>query len=287
MLKAVIVGSGNIGTDILIKLQQSSIVKCSYFVGRNSNSKGLELAKSMGIEIFSNGLQDFLGSSTDFDVVFDATSAVAHVEHYNILKKYNKKIINLTPAKLGKFCVPVINLKNMFFEPDINMVTCGGQASIPIAYALKKSGAEIEYLEVVSSISSKSAGPATRLNLNEYLETTEAALREFSGCNNVKTILNINPANPPVNMKTTLLAKLKNYDLAKIEYEVSHMVSLVQKYVPGYSLIVPPTIDGERLIVMTQTQGAGHFLPKYAGNLDIITSAAVSVAEHFKDYEGN
>ena len=283
-MKVAILGTGNIGTDILIKVLRSNYLKCEYFVGKNPDSIGLNTAKKLGVQVSANGLDFLLEHHRDFDLVFDATSASAHYKNYEALKKLNKKIINLTPAKIGEFCIPVLNIEQVLHANNINMVTCGGQASIPIIYSMAKGQKGIEYVEVVSSLSSKSAGMATRENIDEYLSTTEKAIKLFSGCISSKAILNINPALPEVNMKTTIRAIIKNHNFSLIEQQVQLMVEMVQKYVPGYEIVIPPYVENDRVTTMIQVIGAGDFLPAYAGNLDIITSAAVTTAELIAEY---
>jgi acetaldehyde dehydrogenase len=187
----------------------------------------------------------------------------------------------MTPAKLGEMCVPAINAKECLADKvkNINMITCGGQVSIPIAYAMSKVQKGIEYFEVASSIASKSAGPATRDNLDEYVETTGAALQKFTGVKKTKAILILNPAVPPIDMQTTIYAKIKSPDIKLIQDAVSKMVATLREYVPGYQLVVPPTIDNDRVITTVKVLGEGDYLPKYAGNLDIINCAAISMAE--------
>jgi acetaldehyde dehydrogenase (acetylating) len=253
------------------------------FVGHRERSPGIAYAQSLGAPTSADGIAALIRDPDRFDMVFDATSALAHTQHAPILEAMGKTILNLTPAACGRWCVPVINADLMSRGMNINMVTCGGQAAAPIAHALQRATNGIEYIEVVSSISAKSAGPATRLNVNEYLGVTEGAVKLFAKCDRAKAILNINPAEPPVTMQTTIFAKLRNADEAKISSAVHAVVEQVRRYVPGYELIVPPSIDGERWMTMVRVRGAGAYLPSYSGNLDIITSAAVQVAETISD----
>ncbi|WP_119343417.1 acetaldehyde dehydrogenase (acetylating) [Facilibium subflavum] len=278
-IKAVIIGSGNIGIDILLKLQRSPWIRCNLFIGRRLDSKGIAIAKSLDIRTDISGIDALLKYKQDYDLVFDATSAQAHLEHASVLKGLGKQVVDLTPAKLGKSCIPVLNIQDCVDEDNINMVTCGGQASTPIAYALLQAHKNIEYIEVVSSIAAKSAGSATRINIDEYINTTEAAIKEFSGCLRAKSILNINPAEPCVEMKTTIFAKIYQADLKKITDEVNKVVEQVKKYVPGYSLVLAPQYQEDKIMVMVKVLGQGDYLPSYAGNLDIITAAAVQAAE--------
>lgn len=280
-LKVAILGSGNIGTDLLIKVRRSKYLDCSYFIGRNSNSAGINKAQSLGVRTSIDSINTLVNNPDDFDLVFDATSAAGHKVHAPILKKMGKLAIDLTPSNIGEMCVPAVNLDSCLSKDNINLITCGGQASIPLVYAISQAQKNVQYIEVVSSISSKSAGPATRNNLDEYIETTENAIQTFSGCNRVKTILNLNPANPCIDMQTTIIALVDKPDIIRVRRAVIKIVEHIQQYVPGYQLIVPPTIENGRLIVMVRVRGNGDYLPQYAGNLDIINCAAVAMAEEY------
>lgn len=280
-LKIAIIGSGNIGTDLMIKVMRSKHLSCTLFAGRNFNSAGMKRASQLGVPISDRGIEAIVADPSICDVVFDATSAQAHVEHWAILERLGKTVIDMTPAKLGEFCIPAINAQACLDTGtrNINMITCGGQSSIPIANAISQVHANIEYIEVASSIASRSAGPATRANLDEYIETTEDALQRFSGAQRTKAILILNPANPPIDMQTTIYAKIANPDLPAIQAAVAAMVEQLKTYVPGYQLIVPPTIEGGKVVTTIKVLGAGDYLPQYAGNLDIINCAAIAVAE--------
>jgi acetaldehyde dehydrogenase len=280
-LKAVILGSGNIGADLMMKLKRSPLVECSALVGRNLSSPGLAKAQAEGVRISADGI-GFIEKNPELcDIVFDATSAASHMEHAPTLQALGKLAIDLTPAKIGQFCVPSVNLADSLQALNVNMVTCGGQASAPIAYALGQTHDDIEYLEVVSSIASRSAGPATRRNLDEYIHTTEAALKAFSGARHTKAILNLNPAVPCINMQTTLFAKVANPDIEAFSARLDQIVAEIQQYIPGYQIIVAPKMDGGRVTVMMRVVGRGDYLPSYAGNLDIINCAAINVAERY------
>lgn len=280
-LKVAILGTGNIGTDLLIKILKSDYLECSVFVGRNLLSKGMSKAINLGVRVSDQSI-DFLKNNPDlYDLVFDATTASEHLKHAKIFKELNKIAIDLTPAKVGILCVPAVNLSEALKENNINTITCGGQASIPLAYTLGQVHPNIEYIEVVSAISSKSAGPGTRANLDEYVETTETGIRQFSKCQKSKVILILNPAIPCIDMQTTIQATIKNPDMELITLEINKMVENIQKYVPGYRLVVPPTYDGVRLIITVKVKGLGDYLPSYAGNLDIINCAAITIAEEF------
>lgn len=280
-LKIAILGTGNIGTDLLIKIFRSKYLECTLFSGRNLNSKGMIKAMSLGIPLSDKGIQAIVENPECCDLVFDATSAVSHLSHAPVLKKLGKIVIDLTPAKLGLFTIPSVNLSEALKYDNLNMITCGGQASIPIAHAISQIEKNIEYIELVSTIASKSAGPGTRANIDEYIETTEKALSHFTGCKNVKVILNLNPAQPSIDMNTTIYLKIKNPNMDLINLEVEKKVSAIQAYVPGYMLALKPVYDNGLVTLSIKVQGLGDYLPKYAGNLDIINSAAIAIAEEF------
>ena len=280
-LKVAIIGSGNIGTDLLIKSLRSDLISCTLFSGRNFTSAGMKKASGLGVPISDRGIEPIINNPTICDLVFDCTSAQAHVDHWSILEKLGKTVIDMTPAKLGILCVPAINALNCIEKnaKNINMITCGGQVSIPIAFAISQIHKNIEYIEVASSIASRSAGPATRYNLDEYVETTQDALEKISGVKRAKAILILNPAVPPIDMQTTIYAKISNPDIVAIGSSVSDMVAKINEYVPGYEILVAPTIEGNRVVTTIKVRGAGDYLPQYAGNLDIINCAAISMAE--------
>lgn len=280
-LKVAILGSGNIGTDLLIKVLRSNKLTCGAFIGRNLGSQGIQKALSLNIQVSADGI-DYISKNPDCcDIVFDATSAASHIEHAEILQKLGKFVIDLTPAKIGPMCVPAVNLKECLKANNVNMITCGGQASIPIARAIGLTQKDIDYIEVVSSIASKSAGPATRMNLDEYIHTTEEAIKFFSGAKRTKAILNLNPAVPCINMQTTVMAKVASPDMAALIPVLSKIAADVKLYVPGYEIIVGPIVENGRIFVTVRVKGLGDFLPEYAGNLDIINCAAVAMAEEF------
>ncbi len=278
-MKVAIIGSGNIGCDILAKTLLSHYLKCKIFVGRNPSSRGLEYAKKFKVNVSADGIAAILKDPSQYDLLFDATSAQSHREHIALLQGYSLKLINLTPEAGGYCCIPCINIKKTLYANNISLVTCGAQASIPLAYAIYQVHKNIEYIEVVNTISSKSAGAATRYNIDEYLNATESALIKFTKCHSTKSILNINPGIPETVMRTTIYAKIKNPCLEKITNSINNMVTKIKKYVPGYELIGNPIIKENCLVVILSVKGLGHYLPEYAGNLDIITSAAVNIAE--------
>jgi acetaldehyde dehydrogenase (acetylating) len=279
--RVAILGTGNIGTDLLIKAMRSDSLECVLFVGRNLRSEGMQKAIQLGVPISDRGINSIVQQAYDIDIVFDATSAAAHLEHWPVLHKLGKVVIDMTPAKVGELCVPAINTNQVIASraQNINMITCGGQASVPIANAIAAVHNNIDYIEVASSIASRSAGPATRANLDEYIETTEQALIKFSRTKQAKAILILNPARPPIDMQTTIYARIRNPDISAIRVSVEEMMSRITKYVPGYQLIVPPTVEGGRVITTVKVLGNGDYLPRYAGNLDIINCAAIRIAE--------
>lgn len=279
--RVAILGTGNIGTDLLIKAMRSDLLECTLFVGRNFRSDGMQKASNLGVNVSDRGLDGIVAQADNIDIVFDATSAAAHFEHWPVLQGLGKTVIDMTPAKIGDLCVPAINADKIVSRRsmNINMITCGGQASVPIANAIAAVQDDIDYIEVASSISSRSAGPATRANLDEYIETTEQALMDFSGARQAKAILILNPARPPIDMQTTIYAKIRNPDLAAIRDSVDKMMARIVAYVPGYQLLVPPTVEGGKIVTTVKVLGNGDYLPRYAGNLDIINCAAIGIAE--------
>lgn len=279
--RVAILGTGNIGTDLLVKAMRSDALECALFVGRNLRSDGMQKASQLGVPISDRGLDAIVQQADGIDIVFDATSAAAHMDHWPVLQKLGKTVIDMTPAKIGELCVPAINTEQIIESRarNINMITCGGQASVPIANAIAAVQDDIDYIEVASSIASRSAGPATRANLDEYIETTEQALIKFSGAKQAKAVLILNPARPPIDMQTTIYAKIKNPDLPAIRASVDAMIKRITQYVPGYQLIVPPTIEGGKVMTTVKVLGNGDYLPRYAGNLDIINCAAIGIAE--------
>ena len=281
MKNVAILGTGNIGTDLLIKLSKLGYTNLS-FVGRREDSHNIQIAQKMGINTSSLGVKYFLENS-NFNVVFDCTNALDAKENYDILKNLGIKVIDLTPAKLGDICVPCINGNDLATKDNINMITCGGQASLPLINAISDCTEQINYIEVVSQISSKSAGMSTRINIDNYIETTEYAIKSFSKTKECKVILNINPAEPCVDMQTTVFLEIPNLDKLDFEKIVSNVYTKlkeVKEYVPYYELIIPPMINEQEIMMLSvKVRGTGDFLPKYAGNLDIINCAAIKMLE--------
>ena len=278
-LKVAIVGTGNIGTDLLLKIERSERLECTLFSGRSSDSPGIQRAKNRGVHVSAVGIDAVAENPDICDVVIDCTSAHDHARHWEICQALGKPVVDMTPSKQGLCCVPAIATYHDVGDElqNINMITCGGQATIPIAYALSRVHKNIEYIEVASSVASLSAGPATRRNLDEYLDTTRVNLQAFSGAAAAKVVLVLNPAEPPIYMQSTIYAQISSPDADAIRESVNRMVARVQEYCPGYELVIPPVIEGNLVTTTVKVTGAGDYLPPYAGNIDIINCAALEV----------
>lgn len=278
-IKAAIIGTGNIGTDLLIKSTRSDIIEPVVFVGRRESSDGIQKAKSLGIKTSVEGIDFFLNNPNYCDLVFDCTDAYSAIENYKVFSSQKIKTIDLTPAKIGELCVPLINDDLIITNDNVNMITCGGQASIPLLHLVSKHCDSLEYIEIVSQISSKSAGMATRINIDEYINTTEKAIVKFTKTKKCKVILNLNPAEPCVDMQTTMFLKYKNIDMTNLLEEFDKKIKSIKSYVPYYELTSLPSLNDDILIISIKIKGNGDYLPSYAGNLDIINCAALKITE--------
>ncbi|MDM5196750.1 acetaldehyde dehydrogenase (acetylating) [Fictibacillus enclensis] len=281
-IKAAILGTGNIGTDLMMKLRHSDVLELTVMIGIDAKSDGLRKAKEYGYEVIDNGIEGFLEQPELADIVFDATSAKAHILHAKLLKKAGKIVIDLTPAAVGPFVVPTVNLGSNVETDNINMITCGGQATIPMVHAVNRV-CPVEYAEIVATISSRSAGPGTRANIDEFTETTKRGIEQIGGAKRGKAIIIWNPADPPILMRDTVYVLVEEGTMneSKITRSIQEMVQKVQSYVPGYRLRTEPIFDGDKVTIFIEVEGAGDYLPKYAGNLDIMTAAAVKAGEEF------
>lgn len=306
-VKVAIIGSGNIGTDLMIKILRSSPnLEMALMVGIDPASDGLARAQRMGVDITAEGIDGLVKSPhwDDIKVVFDATSAYAHKIHNDICKAAGKIMIDLTPAAIGPHTVPVVNLDKNLDQQNMNMVTCGGQATIPIVYAVNRVSKAVPYAEIVASVSSKSAGPGTRANIDEFTETTARAVETVGGAARGKAIIILNPAEPPMIMRDTVHVLSQGAEEKDIEQSVADIVRGVQAYVPGYRLKQKVQFErignnaplriagygefsGLKSSIFLEVEGAAHYLPAYAGNLDIMTSAAKATAERWVEKKLN
>ncbi|VXC08732.1 acetaldehyde-CoA dehydrogenase II, NAD-binding [Pseudomonas sp. 8AS] len=286
-LRAAIIGPGNIGTDLLMKMCRSDWIEPVWMVGVDPESDGLKRARELGLKTTAEGVDGLLPHVLDDDirVAFDATSAYVHAENSRKLNELGVLMIDLTPAAIGPFCVPPVNLKQhaASLALNVNMVTCGGQATIPMVAAVSRVQ-PVDYAEIVATVSSRSVGPGTRKNIDEFTRTTAGAIEQVGGARQGKAIIVINPAEPPLMMRDTIHCLTAGEpDQAEIRASVLHMVKEVQRYVPGYKLINGPVFDGNRVSIFVEVEGLGDYLPKSAGNLDIMTAAALRTAEMFAE----
>lgn len=302
-VKCIIVGSGNIGTDLLIKiLRHSKYLEPVMMVGIDPNSDGLARAKRLGIETTYEGINGFLRRKDLVDevsIIFEATSAKAHLQNAPIYRELGKIAIDLTPAAIGPYVVPPVNLGEHLDKLNVNLITCGGQATIPMVYAVSRI-TRVHYAEIVSSVASKSAGPGTRQNIDEFTQTTAKGLEVIGGAKKGKAIIILNPAEPPIIMRNTVYTITDECDPEEVSESIYQMAGEVKRYVPGYTLKSEPIFDpldkypiripgygefnrGYKVTILLEIEGAGHYLPKYAGNLDIMTSAALRVGELFAE----
>ncbi len=278
-VKVAVIGSGNIGTDLMYKIERSEWLENSAMIGIDPHSEGLKRAREHGLRIFDNGIEGFLEESELADIVFDATTAKAHLLHNRRLQEAGKKVIDLTPAAIGELVVPPVNLQQSGKLNNVNMITCGGQATIPIVHAINRI-VPVAYAEIIATVSSKSAGPGTRANIDEFTRTTAKGIEMIGGAKKGKAIIILNPAEPPIMMRDTIHALIEEEGKeAEIISSIKEMVHSVQQYVPGYRLLGEPIFEGKKLSVFIEVEGAGDFFPPYSGNLDIMTAAAVKVGE--------
>ena len=286
-IKCALIGSGNIGTDLLYKLQRSPVLEPVWMVGVDPQSDGLKRARNLGLKTTDQGVDGLLPHLAEdgVQIAFDATSAYVHKENSDKLTARGVMVIDLTPAAIGPFCEPPVNLREHLGQQvmNVNMVTCGGQATIPMIAAIA-SVQPVAYGEIVATISSKSAGPGTRKNIDEFTRTTSAAIERIGGAKKGKAIIIINPAEPPLIMRDTVHCLTETApDAAAITAAIHAMIKEVQQYVPGYKLVNGPVFDGNRVSVYLEVEGLGDYLPRYSGNLDIMTAAAARTAEMFAE----
>ncbi|MGI9246560.1 MAG: acetaldehyde dehydrogenase (acetylating) [Steroidobacteraceae bacterium] len=286
-VKCAVIGSGNIGTDLLYKLKRSSVLEPVWMVGIEAGSEGLKRARDMGLKTTDQGVAGLLPhvAADGVQIAFDATSAYAHRANSDPLTARGVLMIDLTPAAIGPYCVPPVNLQQHLGtrEMNVNMVTCGGQATVPIVHAVARVQ-PVAYGEIIATVSSRSAGPGTRRNIDEFTRTTAGAVESVGGARKGKAIIIINPAEPPLVMRDTVHCLTEGEpDRARITESIHAMVAEVQRYVPGYRLVNGPVFDGNRVSSYLEVAGLGDYLPKYSGNLDVMTAAAARTAEMFAE----
>ncbi len=286
-INAALIGSGNIGTDLMMKALRSAVINPKWMVGIDPRSDGLEKARAAGLKTTDKGVDGLLPHlrSDDIRIAFDATSAYIHADNAAKLQAQGVMVIDLTPAAIGPYCVPPVNLREHIGKKilNVNMVTCGGQATIPIVYAISRIQ-PVAYAEIIATAASRSAGPGTRKNIDEFTRTTATALERIGGAKQGKAIIILNPAEPPLIMRDTIHCLTEAApDQRRISESILQMIAEVQKYVPGYRLKNGPVFDGKRVSVFMEVEGLGDYLPKYAGNLDIMTAAALRTGELFAE----
>ena len=284
-IKCALIGPGNIGTDLIYKIQRSPVLEPVWMVGIDPTSEGLQRARAMGLKTTADGVDGLLPHvlTDGIQIAFDATSAYVHADNSRKLNALGVLMIDLTPAAIGPLCVPPVNLREHAAkqEMNVNMISCAGQATIPIVHAISRIQS-VGYAEIVASLASKSIGPGTRANLDEFTYTTSNAIEKVGGARKGKALCIINPAEPPMMMRNTIQCLCDDEpDQARITASIHAMIQEVQKYVPGYTLVNGPLFDGKRVAVYMQVAGLGDYLPTYAGNLDIMTAAACRTAEMF------
>jgi len=279
-----IIGSGNIGSDLMMKLLKSDKLQVTHMIGIDAQSRGMKLAAENGLEVIDTGIDGLLASENKPQILFDATSAGAHHHNNEVAQELGIIMLDLTPAAIGPYVSPSVNIDEHIDEKNVNLITCGGQATTPLVAAISDV-AHVQYAEIVATISSKSAGPGTRANIDEFTETTSKALEIVGGADKGKAIIILNPAEPPILMRDTVYALVdpEDMDEEKIVASIKKREKEIQSYVPGYHLRQDPIIEGNLITLFIEVEGAGDFLPVYSGNLDIMTASAVGVAEELAD----
>lgn len=276
-ISVAVIGTGSIGQDLVSKIRRSAVLDCALVAGRDPESAGLRRAAGLGCPTSADGINAILAAPRPFDVVFDATNARAHAEHRRLLRSFDTLLIDLTPSKIGQMVVPTVTGVHAPPEGDVSLISCGGQASVPVAHALA-GRFDVRYLEVVSTVASSVAGRATRLNLDEYVATTQQALTAFTGVGDTKAILNISPAVPPATFRTTVHALAPGAEIGAVRTVVDEAADRVREFAPGYR-VRACEVRGELIVVTLEVTADSEVLPAYAGNLDLIDAAAVLVAE--------
>lgn len=285
-IRAGIIGPGNIGSDLMMKILRNDKFELTSMYGIDNDSRGMKLARENGLKTFGNGIDGIHELSEDErpEILFDATSAGAHQHNNKVAQELGIRMVDLTPAAVGPFVSPSVNLEEFIEEPNVNMITCGGQATTPIVAAISDI-VPVKYAEIVATISSESAGPGTRANIDEFTETTANAIEVVGKAEKGKAIIILNPADPPIIMRDTIYAIVDGeFDEAEVVQSILDREKEIQSYVPGFSLRQAPVIDGNSIAVYVQVEGAGDFLPVYSGNLDIMTASALGVADRIADY---
>ncbi len=278
-LRVALLGAGQIGSDLLYKIRRSPWLRCTYVAGRNLRSKGMVRARDLGYPVSARGIEGLVEHADSYDLVFDATNAVSARQHWTALRPLGKVVVDLTPSKIGRMIVPAVNGNDALAHDNLSLITCGGQAAIPLVAAMFERFEGIQYVELVTTAPSGSIGRGTRLNLDEYVHATEAAVCTFTGLSRVKAMLNISPAIPPADFRTAISILLPGAELPQIESTVQQAIRRITHYAPGYNLLTCTLLGADRIFITISIRGGNDLLPGYAGNLDIINSAAIAAAE--------
>jgi len=278
-VKVAVLGAGLIGIDLLTRIQRSPSLDCQLVVGRDDQARGLRSAAELGCSTAANGIESLVEAPSPFDIVFDATNALSHAEHWARLEPFGTTLIDLTPSMVGHMVVPTVNAGDAAAHANVNLVSCGGQTAIPILHRLAKSY-RCDYIELVTTAATRSVGRATRLNLDEYIGTTQGAVRAFTGVDHVKTIVNLSPAQPAAMFRVAMSIVAPGLELEPVRSLVAEVADEVRAFVPGYR-VTACTVTDERAFVAVEVAASGGRIPRYAGNLDIINSAAVLIAEQY------